>query len=117
MAASAQRYYIGIDDLQRAHGAIEALSFTGSSPDSFATQLQAALREPSLFERWRMMQPDPDAVDPGLGATDPAATVSATQSDLHCDVEVVTMLAHAILRHRISLLIGTHWKLRDVKAA
>jgi hypothetical protein len=63
------------------------------------------------------MQPDPDAIDPALGVNDPAATVTAEQHDLHTDVQVVTSLPHAILRHRLGLLIGKHWTLRDVKAA
>ncbi|HZX90732.1 MAG TPA: hypothetical protein VFE67_08820 [Rudaea sp.] len=117
MAAGAQRYYLGIDDLGRARGPVDALSFHGDSPDSLATQLQAALREPGLFERWRAMQEDPDAVDPGLGATDPAATVTAKQSDLHVDVIVTTRLPHSLLKHRLSLLVGAHWTLRDVKSA
>ena len=117
MPASAQRYYLSINDLSQAHGPISELAFSGSSPDSLATQLQAALRAPDLWERWRNMQPDPDAVDPSLGASDPTAKVSATQSDLHCDVQVVTTLPHALLKHRLGLLIGSSWTLRDVKAA
>jgi len=116
MAAS-QRYFLGIDDLAHARGPIASLSFQGTSPDSFASQLQAALREPTLWDRWRGMQPDPDAVDPGLGVNDPSATVTARQEDLHCDAEVVTSLPHSILKHRLGLLIGSHWRLRDVKAA
>ncbi|HZP65327.1 MAG TPA: hypothetical protein VFB32_03395 [Rudaea sp.] len=116
MPASAQRYYLSIDDLARARGSIAELSFHGSSPDGFAAQLQAALREPALWERWRAMQPDPDAVDPGLGASDPIASVIAKQTDLHCDAEVVTRLPHAVLKHRLCLLIGSHWRLRDVRA-
>ena len=115
--ATKQRYYLGIDDLSRARGSIDALTFQGNSPESFASQLQAALREPTLWNRWRAMQPDPDAVDAAFGVTDPAATVSAHQSDLHCDAEVVTSLPHAILKHRLGLLVGAHWRLRDVKAA
>jgi len=115
--AGKQRYYLGIEDLSRARGTIDALSFQGNSPESFAAQLQAALREPTLWNRWRAMQPDPDAVDPSLGASDPAATVTARQSDLHCDAEVVTTLPHVIIKHRLGLLVGSHWRLRDVKAA
>jgi hypothetical protein len=117
MAAGAQRFYLGIDDFGRAHGPVDALSFHGDSPETFAAELQAALRTPALFERWRAMQEDPDAVDPGVGATDPAATVSARQSDLHVDVLVTTRLPHTILKHRLGLLIGKHWTLRDVKSA
>jgi len=115
--AGVQRFFIGIDDLARARGANAELSFHGDSAGGFAAALQAALCEPALFERWRNLQPDPDAVDPGLGATDAAATVSAKQQDLHIDVTVATRLPHAILRHRLNLLVGTHWTLRDVKGA
>jgi hypothetical protein len=115
--AGAQRFYLSIDDLAHARGAIGALSFQGDSPESFAAALQSALRDSALFERWRAMQPDPDAIDPGLGATDPAATVTAKQSDLHADAQVATRLPHAILRHRLNLLVGAHWTLRDVKTA
>ena len=37
-------------------------------PKVFASLLQEALRTPSLWQRWRSMQPDPDAIDPALGA-------------------------------------------------
>lgn len=115
--AATQRYYISIENLTKARGEFNELSFHGTSPDSFAALLQEALREPTLWRRWRDMQPDPDAIDPGLGVNDPAATVSAHQSDLHVDVEVATNLPHAILRHRLELLIGHNWKLRDVRSA
>ena len=48
MSATAQRYYIGINNLERARGSINELSFTGNSPESFAAVLQSALREPTL---------------------------------------------------------------------
>jgi hypothetical protein len=115
--AGAQRFFIGIDDLSRARGPIAALSFQGDAPDSFAAALLSALREATLFERWRLLQPDPDAVDPSLGATDPGATVTAKQSDLHADIVVTTRLPHAVLRHRLNLLAGSRWTLRDVKGA
>ena len=117
MPASRQSFYIGIPDLAAARGKIDALSFTGNSADTFAAELQAALRQPGLWERWKAMQPDPDGVDPALGASDPQATVTAQQSDLHCDAQVVTALPHAVLKHRLGLLIGSHWTLRDVHAA
>jgi hypothetical protein len=115
--AGTQRYYFTIDDLSQARGPVAELSFNGASQDAFAAALQSALREPALFERWRAMQDDPDGVDPALGATDAAATVTAKQSDLRSDVVVTTSLPHAILRHRLNLLAGAHWTLRDVKAA
>jgi hypothetical protein len=114
--AGRQSFYFLIPDLAAARGKIDSLSFAGNSGGSFAAQLQAALREPELWERWRAMQPDPDAVDPSLGASDPQATVSE-QADLHCDVTVTTVLPHAVLKHRLGLLIGSNWTLRDVHAA
>jgi len=114
---STQRYFISIDDLPRARGESHELSFHGGSPESFAALFQDALRTPLLWQRWRQMQPDPDAIDPALGVSDPNASVTAEQHDLHTDVQVVTSLPHAIISHRLGLLIGKHWTLRDVKAA
>ncbi|MGA9332814.1 MAG: hypothetical protein WBV39_00875 [Rudaea sp.] len=114
---SSQRYYFSVDDLAKARGQFNELSFNGSSPDSFAALLQSTLREPTLWHRWKAMQPDPDAVDPALGASDPQASVSANQSDMHTDIVVTTSLPHAVLKHRLTLLIGSHWRLHDVKPA
>ncbi len=114
---SIQRYMFVIDDLPRARGESNELSFHGDSPESFAALFQQALREPTLWRRWLAMQPDPDAIDQSLGANDPNATVAAHQSDIHVSVEVRTSLPHAILQHRLTLLVGKHWTLRDVSAA
>ncbi|HJU27251.1 MAG TPA: hypothetical protein VJ722_11280 [Rhodanobacteraceae bacterium] len=114
---SAQRYYLTIDNLGSAQGSDPELAFHGSSPQAFADSLQSALQTNVLFQRWRARQPDPDEVDESLAPIDPAASVSAHQDDLHADVEVVTARPHAVLRHRLNLLIGHHWKLRDVRAA
>ena len=115
--ATVQRFMFSIDDLAKARGESSELSFQGDSPETFAAQLQAALREPGLWLRWRAMQPDPDAVDPALGSSDPAAMVSARQSDVHVSCEVTSSLPHAIIKQRMTLLIGHHWTLRDVSAA
>ena len=114
---AAQRYFISIGDLSQARGEYAELSFHGISPDSFASTLQSALREPALWRRWKALQPDPDAVDPTLGANDAGAEVSAEQSDLHTEVEVVTTLPHAVVKHRLNLLAGRVWKLHDVRPA
>lgn len=113
--ATTQRYYISIDDLSKARGEYAQLSFEGISPDSFAATLQAALRTPALWERWKALQPDPDAVDESMRASDANATVKAEQSDLHTEIEVTTSLPHSILKHRLNLLAGRTWKLHDVK--
>ena len=117
MTASKQTFFIVVPDLAKARGQVPSLSFSGDSAESFAVQLQSALREPNLWERWRSMQPDPDAVDPLLGASDAQALVDAHQSDLHCDLKITTSLPHVVLKHRLGLLIGSNWTLRDVSAA
>lgn len=115
--SNAQRYYLTIADLAHARGPDPDLSFVGSSPQGLADALQAALRDRVLFQRWRARQPNPEDIDESLAPIDPDAKVSAHQDDLHADVEVVTALPHAVLRHRLNLLVGHHWKLRDVRAA
>ena len=114
--SESQRYFITIANLAKAHGPDPDLSFQGSSPQSFADALQGALRQPVLFQRWKARQPDPDDVDQSLAPVDPAATVTAELDDLHTDVQVVTRLTHAVLRHRLFILIGPNWQLRDVAA-
>lgn len=113
----ATRYHITLPDGALARGRDPALSFTAQGADTFAEQLQAALRSDGLFERWRAAQEEPDAVDPALGATDPHATVQGMQDDLHIDLIVVTSLPGDILRQRMRLLAGSGWQLRDVSAA
>ncbi|MEI7035489.1 hypothetical protein [Fulvimonas yonginensis] len=110
-------YYLSIDDIGHAHGADPALAWQGSSPDDLAATLQEALRGTALFERWRAMQPDPDAVDAGLAATDPQAQASARLADLRVDVDLVTDLPMHVVRSRLNWLIGPSWKLRDMRAA
>ncbi len=117
MPARAQRYYLRIDDLAAARGDDLALAFTGQGPEAFAEALHHALREPRLAETWRQRQADPDEVDVSLLRTDPDARVEAAQADLHTEVEVTTRLPHEILRHRLNLLIGHNWTLRDVRVA
>lgn len=111
------RYYISLPDPAKARGSDPAYAFTAQGGEAFAEQLQDALRSDGLFERWRNAQEDPDAVDPALGATDPAATVTGQQDDLHVDLIVVTSLPGSVLKHRLRLLAGNAWELRDVSAA
>ena len=111
------RYYLRLPDGARARGSDPALSFTAHGAEEFAEQLQRALREPALFERWRARQEDPDAVDPALGATDAGATVSGTQDDLQVALVVTTALPSSVLRQRLGLLAGGGWQLRDVTSA
>ena len=111
------RYYLSIADLAHARGADHRFSYDGAGPNDFAAALQQALRTDQLFQRWRAAQPDPDAVDASLGAADPDAEVSASVADLHTDVELTTSLPMSVVRHRLYLLIGAAWQLRDMRSA
>jgi hypothetical protein len=111
------RYYLSLPDPQKARGGDPACSFNAQGAEAFAAQLQDALRSDALFERWRAAQDDPDAVDPALGATDPAATVQGRQNDLHVDLIATTSIPGNVLKHRMRLLAGSGWELRDVTAA
>ena len=116
---AAQRYFLHVEDFSRARGTDPQMSFDGSSAPSFAAALLAALRDPALISHWRAKQADPDAVDASVCALDAQATVRVTPADTGQggDIEVATSLPHAVLRHRMGLLVGPHWTLRDVKSA
>lgn len=109
-------YYLSIADLSHARGDDPRFAYDGAGPGDFAAALQQALRDDDLFQRWRAVQPDPDAVDDTLAATDPAARVIATVADLHIEVTLTTDLPMSVVRHRLYLLIGGGWQLRDVRA-
>lgn len=110
-------YYLSIADLAQARGPVQALSYDGAGPNDLAAAVQNAMRTPELFERWRAMQDEPDDVDPSLGAVDPQATASARVADLRTDMDLITDLPMSIVRHRLNLLIGNSWQLRDMRKA
>jgi len=110
-------YYLTIADLIHARGNDPRFAWDGAGPSDFAAVLQQSLRDDALFRRWCAAQPDPDAVDGSLGATDPAAQVHARVADLRTDVDLVTDLPMSVVRHRLYLLIGAAWQLRDLRAA
>jgi len=110
------RYYLQLPDARVARGADAAFAFRAVSAEGFAEELQAALREDRWFARWKAAQADPEAVDPALGAVDPLAVVRGAQKDLHVELVVTTSVPGTILRHRLRLLAGSHWQLRDVVA-
>ena len=112
----ATRYYLSLPDPARARGTDADLAFSAHGAEEFAAQLQQALRTTALFERWRMKQEDPDAVDPAMGVTDAQATVQGEQDDLHVDLVATTSLPGAVFKHRLRLLAGSGWQLRDVTA-
>ncbi len=113
----ATRYYISLKEPKRARGSDPAFSFTAHGAEEFAAQFQDALQTDSLFSRWRAAQEEPDEVDPALGATDPQASVVGQQDDLHVDLIVITSLPGSVFKHRLRLLAGSEWELRDVSAA
>ncbi len=117
MSKNQQRYYIRIDDLTLARGADPDMSFDGATVEGLAAAVGTALRETALFERWRLEQEEPDEVDPQMGLLDAQAEVSAKTVRSRVDMTIVTDLPHALIKHRLHLLIGEHWRLYDVKAA
>lgn len=114
-----QRYYLSIPEFSKARGTDPELSFDGQSAETFAAALLSALRDGALFRVWREKQPDPDAIEDSLGTLDPNAQVVArpTRTGHGGDVEVVTFLPHALLAHRLRLIAGSNWTLRDVRPA
>lgn len=106
-------YYIRIPDPDRARTS-GTFAFHSQSAPGMAEELQEALAGPGLFERWRDSQDDPDLVDPDLGPVDPAARVTG-EGDIAFDLVAHTSLSGEILRHRLRLLAGKAWELRDVR--
>jgi hypothetical protein len=110
------RYYLRLPDAKLARGSDADLAFRSEGAEGFAGEFEQALRTPALFERWRAKQDDPENVDPGLGATDPDATVVGKQHDLAIDLVATTSLPGAIFKQRLRWLAGSGWELRDVTA-
>jgi hypothetical protein len=111
------RYHLRLPDPGRARGPDPAFAFRSDGAAGFAEELQAALREPTLFERWRAVQEDPDTIDPGFGATDPAARVTGELRGLGVELVATTCLPGEVFKHRLRLLAGSNWELRDVSSA
>jgi hypothetical protein len=111
----AVKYILRLPQPSQARGAEPSLSFTSGGAEGFASELQAALREDTLFQRWRAMQDDPDEVDDALGATDPAATVVGKQEDLKIELHATTSISSGILKQRLKWLAGENWVLADVR--
>lgn len=112
----ATRYYISLPDPAKTRASGD-FALRSQSAEGLAEELQDALRSNAFFERWRAAQDDPDGVDASLGAVDPGATVEGKQDDLHVDLIAVTSLNGSIFKHRLRLLAGSTWELRDVSAA
>lgn len=111
------KYYLRLPDPKLARGSDPELSFRSVGAEGMAAELEQALRGTDLFDRWRALQDDPDAVDPGMGVTDPGATVEGRQHDLSIDLVATTDLPGAVFKHRLRILAGNGWQLRDVTSA
>ena len=112
----ATRYYITLPDGAKARGSDPSLAFHAHSAEGFAEELQNALTGDALFERWRVMQDDPDEVDPSLAAVDPDTTVVGEQDHMRINLVVLSRIPGTVLKHRLRLLAGQAWELRDVTA-
>ncbi|MBB1473047.1 MULTISPECIES: hypothetical protein [unclassified Luteimonas] len=109
------RYLIALPDPERTRAAGE-FAFIAQGADAFARELQDALRGDGLFQRWRATQDEPDEVDPALGVIDSSATVTGTQRETRVELVADTVLPGAVFKHRMRLLAGSAWELRDVRA-
>lgn len=110
------RYFLRLPNAKLARGPDPALAFRSESAEGLAEELQSALRTTVLFEQWKRTQSDPDAVDDSLAAVDAQAQVSGEQVDLHVDLVAVTSLPGSVFKHRLRVLAGSNWQLRDVTA-
>lgn len=110
------RYFIILPDPALAHGDDPELASNAHGAEAFARDVQAALRTPDLFERWRAKQDKPDDVDPKLGEVDSNASATGSQADLVIKLTVDTALPGNILQQRLRWLFGSNWQLRDVTA-
>jgi hypothetical protein len=113
----ATRFHLRLPDPAKARGPDPEFAFRSAGAEGLAAELQDALRETQFFERWRMAQDDPDAIDPAMGIGDPGASVTGSQHDVGIELIVVTSLPGDVFKHRLRLLAGSNWQLRDVRAA
>lgn len=108
-------YFLSVKDMARAKGPDPDLSFEGIGPDKLAADIAAAMSGDGLFQRWRARQPEPDEVDPSLGVTDASASAKGELSNDRTDIQLKTSLPMRIVKHRLNLLIGSSWELRDTR--
>jgi len=108
------RYHLHLPTSDAVRGVDRQFAFRSVGAPGLADELQAALRSDLLFERWRVNQPDPDNVDSQLGVVDETATVRGEARNLGVDLIVDTTLDGKTLSHRMRLLAGQQWQMRDV---
>lgn len=107
-------FTIALPDPPAAHGQDQSFCFHAHGPSAFAEQFQQALRDPAWFARWRAQQTHPDDIDPTLGLFDPSAQVQGYEQDTQIILSTVTSLPGKVIQHRLWLLAGHGWQLRDV---
>jgi len=108
------RFHIRIADLNTAHGTDAQFAWQGNSPQHLASTIAAVLTDVFFAQHWRAAQAEPDEVEAGLLAVDSGATVTTEERAQQVDLVVTTTLPHRVLSHRLNLLLGPHWTLRDV---
>lgn len=107
-------YHIRIDDLTLARGSDARFAWAGQSAEDLAVAVTAALRQSGFAQDWRDQQAEPDEVAADLLVIDASALVGIEHKAQRVEMTVTTTLPHRVLAHRLNLLIGTHWSLRDV---
>ncbi len=111
------KFYITLPDPGRARGELPALSFSAHGAEALAEQLRHALADRAYSQAW-LATLDEDAaehVDPALLAVDAAATVTGVQRDLAIELVADTRINGTAFKHRMRLLAGAQWQLRDVR--
>ncbi|OOD02520.1 hypothetical protein, partial [Stenotrophomonas maltophilia] len=96
-----------LPDPSKARGNDPDLSFHSQGILQLFGETGGALRSGTLFERWKAKQPDPDAVEPQWGVTDPDATVTGEQKDLRINLVATTRIDSDVFKQRLRLLAGT----------
>ena len=111
------RYYLSLPDPATARGNDADLAFHAHGAEAIAQELQDALRNDGLFQRWRAKHENPDTIDAALGATDHDATVTSKQHEQRIDLIATTSLPGSVFKQRLRLLAGNGWTMSDVTSA
>ncbi len=111
------KFYISLPEPEHARGALPALSFSAHGADAFAEQLRHALADRAYPQAWLATLDEDDAehVDPALLAVDAEARVSGSQKGLAIELVADSRINGSAFKHRMRLLAGSHWQLRDVR--
>ena len=113
----ATRYYISLKDPEKARGNDPAFSFSAQRRRRIrrATAGSVARRRP--VPALARCATGSRSGGCSLGAIDPGATVKGEQHNLQIDLIVVTTIPGSVFKHRLRLLAGNAWELRDVSTA